>query len=216
MWIKVCGMTTPEAVQAALDARVDAIGFVFAESKRRVTPARAAELAQPARNRARCIAVTKHPTQSEVDEILKVFKPDVFQTDWLDLQILRLPRELTVLPVLRAGGCEPQPLPARVLFEGPVSGTGVPTDWPSAHAMARRTEVILAGGLSPANVAAAIAEVNPFGVDVSSGVEQTPGIKSPEKIASFVNAARAATAAALAAATSRSPSAPPRTKENLS
>ena len=216
MWIKVCGMTTPEAVQAALDARVDAIGFVFAESKRRVTPARAAELAQPARNRARCIAVTKHPTQSEVDEILKVFKPDVFQTDWLDLQILRLPRELTVLPVLRAGGCEPQPLPARVLFEGPVSGTGVPTDWPSAHAMARRTEVILAGGLSPANVAAAIAEVNPFGVDVSSGVEQTPGIKSPEKIASFVNAARAATAAALAAASSRSPSAPPRTKENLS
>jgi phosphoribosylanthranilate isomerase len=216
MWIKVCGMTTPEAVQAALDARVDAIGFVFAESKRRVTPERAAELAQPARGRARCIAVTKHPTQAEVDHILNVFKPDIFQTDWLDLQTLRLPRELSVLPVLRAGGVEPQPLPARVLFEGPVSGTGVPTDWPSAHAMARRTEVILAGGLSPANVAAAIAEVNPFGVDVSSGVEQSPGIKSPEKIARFVNAARAATAAAVASASSRSPSAPSRTKENLS
>ncbi len=101
-----------------------------------------------------------------------------------------------MLPVVRAGGGEPQPLPARVLFEGPVSGTGVPTDWPSARAMARRTELILAGGLSPANVAAAIAEVQPFGVDVSSGVESSPGIKSPAKIASFVSAARAASAAA--------------------
>lgn len=216
MWIKVCGMTTPEAVQAALDAGVDAIGFVFAESKRRVTPERAVELAQPARGRARCIAVTKHPTQSELDEILDVFRPDIFQTDWQDLYTLRLPRDLIVLPVVRTGGGEPQPLPARMLFEGPVSGTGVPTDWPSAHAMARRTEVILAGGLSPANVAAAIAEVNPFGVDVSSGVESSPGIKSPEKIASFVSAARAATAAAVASAPSRSQSAPPRAKENLS
>jgi phosphoribosylanthranilate isomerase len=215
MWIKVCGMTTLEAVRAALDARVDAIGFVFAESKRRVTPQRAAELAQPARGLVRCIAVTKHPTQSEVDEILEVFKPDVFQTDWQDLQTLRLPRELTVLPVLRTAGGEPKPLPARVLFEGPVSGTGLPTDWPSAHAMARRTEVILAGGLSPANVAAAIAEVQPFGVDVSSGVESAPGIKSPHKIASFVSAARAA-ASAVAPVASRSESAPARAKENLS
>ena len=215
MWIKVCGMTTPEAVQAALEARVDAIGFVFAESKRRVTPGRAVELAQPARGRARCIAVTKHPTQSEVDEIIEVFRPDIFQTDWQDLQVLRLPRELIVLPVVRTGGGEPQPLPARLLFEGPVSGTGVPTDWPSAHAMARRTEVILAGGLSPANVAAAIAEVNPFGVDVSSGVESSPGIKSPQKIESFVSAARAAIGA-VPSASSRSPSAPPRAKENLS
>jgi len=215
MWIKVCGMTTPEAVRAALDAQVDAIGFVFAESKRRVTPERAAELAQPARGRVRCIAVTKHPTQADVDEILSVFKPDVFQTDWQDLQTLRLPRDLSVLPVLRTGGGEPAPLPARVLFEGPVSGTGVPTDWPSAHAMARRTEVILAGGLSPANVAAAIAEVHPFGVDVSSGVESSPGLKSPEKIASFVSAARAA-AAAVASVSSRSESAPLRAKENPS
>lgn len=214
MWIKVCGMTTPEAVHAALDARVDAIGFVFAESKRRVAPGRAVELAQPARGRVRCIAVTRHPTQSEVDEILDVFRPDVFQTDWQDLQTLRLPRDLTVLPVLRAGGGEPAPLATRVLFEGPVSGTGVPTDWPSAQAMARRTEVILAGGLSPANVAAAIAEVQPFGVDVSSGVESSPGLKSPQKIASFVSAARAAFAAA--SASSRSEPALSRAKENLS
>lgn len=215
MWIKVCGMTTPEAIRAALDANVDAIGFVFAESKRRVTPARAAELAKSARGRVRCIAVTKHPTQAEVDEIISAFAPDVLQTDWRDLRTLRLPRELITFPVLRAGGGEPNSLPVRVLFEGPVSGTGLPTDWQAAHAMARRTDVILAGGLSAANVAAAIAEVRPFGVDVSSGVESNPGFKSPEKIASFVSAARAAFSA-VAAATSRSEPVPLRAKENLS
>jgi phosphoribosylanthranilate isomerase len=191
MWIKVCGMTMEEGVQAALDAKVDAIGFVFAESKRRVTPQRAADLAKPARGRVRCIAVTKHPDQRTVDEILKVFGPDVLQSDWQDLRSLRLPRELEVLPVVRAGREEPAPLPSRLLFEGPVSGTGVPTDWPVAFALASRAELILAGGLSPANVATAIAEVQPFGVDVSSGVESSPGIKSPAKIASFVAAVRA-------------------------
>jgi phosphoribosylanthranilate isomerase len=212
MFIKVCGMTTEEAVQAALDAGVDAIGFVFAESKRQVTAQRAAVLAKPARGRVLCIAVTKHPEQSAVDEILEVFKPDVLQSDWQDLQTLRLPRDLILLPVLRAGRGGPSPLPARLLFEGPVSGAGVPTDWQSAQAGARRAELILAGGLSPANVAAAIAEVQPFGVDVSSGVESSPGLKSPEKIASFVTAARAA-ASALA---SRSESAPRGAKENVS
>jgi phosphoribosylanthranilate isomerase len=192
MFIKVCGMTTEEAVQAALDARVDAIGFVFAESKRQVTPQRAAELAKAVRGRIRCIAVTKHPEQSAVDEILAVFNPDVLQSDWEDLQTLRLPRALSLLPVVRSGRGEPASLPSRLLFEGPVSGTGVPTDWRSARAVARRAQLVLAGGLSPANVAAAIAEVQPFGVDVSSGVESSPGVKSPEKIASFANAARAA------------------------
>jgi phosphoribosylanthranilate isomerase len=214
MWIKVCGMTTPEAVHAALDAGVDAIGFVFAESKRRITPERAAELAQPARGRVRCVAVTKHPTQAEVDAILRVFEPDLFQTDWQDLRALTLPRELSLLPVLRTAGGRPKPLPTRALFEGPISGTGVPTDWQAAHAMARRIEVILAGGLSPDNVAAAISDVRPFGVDVSSGVESSPSVKSPEKIARFVSAARAAFAA-VASASNRSASAPLHAKETL-
>jgi len=192
MWIKVCGMTTAEAVSAALEAGVSAIGFVFAESKRRVTPQVAARLAAPARGRVRCVAVTKHPEQREVDEILAVFAPDCLQSDAEDLQHLRLPRELEVTPVLRAGRVEPSPLPARFLFEGPVSGTGVPTDWPAAGRLARRAELILAGGLSAENVAAAIAEVRPYGVDVSSGVESGPGVKSPERIASFVRQARAA------------------------
>ncbi len=207
MWIKVCGMTTPEAVEAALAAGVDAIGFVFAESKRQVTPQRAALLAAPARGRVRCIAVTRHSEQAAIDEVLAVFKPDVLQTDAEDLRALALPTTLELLPVLRAGLAEPQVLPARFLFEGPLSGSGIPADWASARKLARRGELILAGGLSPENVGAAIADVRPFGVDVSSGVESTPGIKSPDKIASFVRSARAA---------SRNLDESARSKENVS
>jgi phosphoribosylanthranilate isomerase len=207
MWIKICGMTTDDAVEAAVRAQVDAIGFVFAESKRRVTPQRAAQLAAPARGKLRCIAVTKHPEQLELDDILATFRPDVLQTDADDLLRLRFPATLEVLPVVRAGSAEPNPLPKRVLFEGPVSGIGMPTDWTAASRLARRTEVILAGGLSPENVATAIAAVRPFGIDVSSGVESAPGIKSPEKIASFVRSARAA---------ARSLTEPVRAKENAS
>ena len=192
MWIKICGMTTPEAVDAALAARVDAIGFVFADSPRKVTPESAARLAAPARGRVRCVAVTRHPTQREIDDIVSVFAPDVLQTDAEDLAALRLPRHLELLPVLRAGREVTGPLPARLLFEGPVSGTGVTCDWSAACDLARRAELVLAGGLSEANVGTAIAEVEPFGVDVSSGVEERPGIKSPVKIARFVDAARAA------------------------
>jgi phosphoribosylanthranilate isomerase len=79
-----------------------------------------------------------------------------------------------------------------MLFEGPVSGSGRTTDWKQAAELASRVEVILAGGLNPGNVAAAVREVRPFGVDVSSGVEERPGIKSIQKIEQFVAAARAA------------------------
>jgi len=192
VWIKVCGMTSRQAVAAALEAGADAIGFVFAPSVRQGTPQLAADLAAPARGRIRCIAVTRHPTQSEVDEIIATFAPDVLQTDAEDLERLDLPRELERLPVLRAGCALPDALPPRLLFEGPVSGAGVTCDWSQARQLAARTELVLAGGLNEANVAAAIHAVRPFGVDVSSGVEERPGVKSPERIARFVAAARAA------------------------
>jgi phosphoribosylanthranilate isomerase len=81
-----------------------------------------------------------------------------------------------------------------MLFEGPSSGIGELADWGRASELARQTDVILAGGLSAQNVAEAIHAVRPFGVDVSSGVEDTPGIKDPEKIYEFVRAARMAAA----------------------
>jgi phosphoribosylanthranilate isomerase len=194
LWIKICGMTTPEAVEASMQAGVDAIGFVFAQSVRQVTPARAATLAASVRGRVLCTAVTRHPTQQTIDEIVAVFKPDLLQTDAADLKGLRLPTELPLLPVYRqrpaVGPAGDRQLPARLLFEGPASGSGQPCDWRAASDLARQTELILAGGLTATNVAAAIEEVLPFGVDVSSGVEERPGIKSQAAIARFVSVAR--------------------------
>jgi phosphoribosylanthranilate isomerase len=195
MWIKICGMTTPDAVAAALEAKVDAIGFVFAKSVRQVTPEAALRLAEPARGRVRCVAVTRHPTQQDIDAITSIFKPDVLQTDLADLPSLRLPTQLEILPVLRGAPGDAQPLPKRFLFEGPTSGAGIACDWSVARAVARRGELVLAGGLNPANVAQAIAEVQPFGVDVSTGVEVRPGVKGPAEIAKFVQAARESRAA---------------------
>lgn len=193
MWIKVCGMTTPEAVEAAVAAGVDAVGFVFAKSVRRVDPATARALAAPARGRVACVAVTQHPDARAIEEIQAVFGPDLVQTDAVDLAAL--PRgaiRCPVLPVVRAGMTPPEPLPARLLFEGPVSGSGATADWQGARELATRTELVLAGGLRTTNVAAAIDRVRPYGVDVSSGVESQPGVKSPREILEFVNAARAA------------------------
>jgi phosphoribosylanthranilate isomerase len=192
LWIKICGMTTPEAVEAAVDAGVDAIGFVFAESVRQLSPARAATLAAPARGRVLCAAVTRHPTQRAIDEIMEIFKPDLLQTDVEDLPGIHVPRQLPLLPVFRQRPPEEQRLPVRLLFEGLVSGSGVPGDWATARRIAGQSELILAGGLNATNVAAAIEEVRPFGVDVSSGVEERRGVKSPAAIARFVSAARVA------------------------
>jgi len=185
-------MTTAAAVDAALAAEVDAIGFVFAASVRELSPAAAAALARPARGRVRCVAVTHHPTQTAVDEIVREFVPDLLQSDVEDFAILRLPATLGTLAVVRAGGAIPAPLPARILYEGPRSGRGQLSNWSAARALARATQLVLAGGLSAANVAAAIAHVDPFGVDVSSGVEERPGVKSPAAIVDFVAAVRAA------------------------
>jgi phosphoribosylanthranilate isomerase len=192
VFIKICGMTTPEAVRAALDCEVDAIGFVFAASVREVNVQRANELAAPARHKVACVAVTRHPRRATVDAILDGFRPDILQTDFDDIGALELPRSLSILPVMRTGRQGAGALPGRILFEGPVSGSGLTTDWNEAAQLARRTEVILAGGLHAQNVAQAIREVRPFGVDVSSGVEDRPGIKSIQKIEQFVAAARAA------------------------
>jgi phosphoribosylanthranilate isomerase len=192
MWLKICGMTDQDAVDAALAAGVDALGFVFSASVRRLEPAPALQLAVRARGRVAVIAVTLHPPQSLIDEIVRVFQPDALQADLADFERLRLPQSLMRLPVLRADIDAGDEVPPRMLFEGARSGSGETADWATAAALGRRSELILAGGLTAHNVAAALRAVRPYGVDVSSGVESAPGRKSAQKIAEFVAAARAA------------------------
>ena len=198
-FIKICGMTDARAVETSLAAGAEAVGFVFAPSVRRVTPQQAEQLARPARGRALCVAVTQHPDAALLQEIFSQFRPDVLQTDIEDLAGITLPEGIVGWPVLR--GMPATPMAARLpsgplLFEGPRSGTGKVADWSAARDLAAAHALILAGGLAPENVAAAIAQVRPFGVDVSSGVEEAPGRKSPARIHSFVSAARAAFAQA--------------------
>jgi phosphoribosylanthranilate isomerase len=82
-------------------------------------------------------------------------------------------------------------LPKRLLFEGPKSGLGLTPNWTEARELAAVTQVVLAGGLSIANIEAAVERVRPWGVDVSTGVERAPARKDPDKIRAFVARARA-------------------------
>jgi len=195
-FVKICGMTDTRAVESALRAKVDAIGFVFARSVRQVTPEQAKRLAEPARGRALCVAVTQHPSAELLELIFEIFRPDVLQTDSRDFGGITLPAGVAAWPVLRGARRQDDEQALhpgqRVLFEGPRSGAGKVADWNAARDLRSRCELILAGGLSPANVDAAIGEVQPFGVDVSSGVEDAPGRKSPALIQEFASHARAA------------------------
>jgi phosphoribosylanthranilate isomerase len=192
LWIKICGLTTTDAVAAAVNAGADAIGFVFAPSKRQVSAHQAATLCAAAPTHITRVAVMLHPTQSALDEVCEIFRPDLVQTDWQDFLQLRLPPQIAPLPVHRAAIGTEHAVPARLLFEGAHSGRGEVADWSQAQRLAVQTQVILAGGLNPANVEAALRAVKPFGVDVSSGVESAPGRKDPQLIEEFVRAARQA------------------------
>ena len=195
LWVKVCGLRSTDDVAVAVAAGVDAVGFVFhADSPRNLDVGEARELAAGVPAGIDKVAVFLHPSQDLLDLAIAAVRPDWVQTDAADFSALRLPAGQRVLPVLRSGQPHPanQALPARFLLESGRSGAGEQADWSQAAAWATRGELILAGGLDPDNVAAAIERVRPFGVDVSSGVERGRGQKDPALIRNFVIAARAA------------------------
>ena len=191
LWIKICGLRTAAAIEAAAEAGADAVGFVFhAPSPRHLEPAAARALQAAVPPGVERIAVFLHPGQALVDAALEAIAPDWVQADADDLEALRLPPGQRVLPVLRSGDALPASLPARCLYESGRSGAGERADWAAAAGLARRTQLVLAGGLDPANVADAVRAVRPFGVDVSSGVERERGVKDAALIREFIRAAR--------------------------
>lgn len=191
--VKICGLSRASDVAAAVRSGADAIGFVFSASPRRVTPAEAAEAARNVPDTVTKVAVMRHPDNEEWQRVLEEFSPDALQADAGDFARLELPASVVPWPVYRESGVAPDSAMSGIwLYEGASSGVGQTVDWQRAAKLARRGRMILAGGLSPANVASAIAAVRPRGVDVSSGVESAPGEKDPALITSFITTARAA------------------------
>jgi phosphoribosylanthranilate isomerase len=191
VFVKICGFREAQHVAAAVEAGVDALGFVFARSVREIAPADAAAISANTPSHIKRVAVMRHPADDEWQQVLRVFSPDVLQADAEDFASLKVPDSIERWPVYREGGAAPD-VQGVYIFEGPKSGQGASVDWSQAATFAASGQMILAGGLAAHNVAKAIATARPFGVDVSSGVESAPGQKDSELIGKFVKAARAA------------------------
>lgn len=192
MLVKICGLRDERHVNHAIAAGADAVGFVFAQSVRQVTPQHARAISDAVPSTVRRVAVMLHPSNEEWLRVLDVFAPDVLQTDADDYDVLDVPYSVERWPVFREGASTPTEDATTYLFEGARSGQGETVDWSRAAELAKQGRMILAGGLAADNVAEAITTVRPFGVDVSSGVESAPGQKSSQLISEFIDAARAA------------------------
>lgn len=197
--VKVCGLTTPEAVDAAVRAGADAIGVVLAESPRRVTLDRAAELLSRVPAFVARVGVLRHPSEDEVIDALEALPLDLVQTDAEDFgEGAECVPVAMRLPVVREGEGFEKRLRATLdecrtaLVEGARSGVGerVALDAIESLPEQSRSRIVLAGGLSPTTVGEVIRRVKPFGVDVSSGVERSPGQKDTRLIHDFLLAVR--------------------------
>ncbi len=191
--VKICGITDLASAEVAVEAGADALGFVFAESVRRVSASHAADIARELPGRVLRVAVFLRPDQAEVSGVLARFPADLVQADH---QTVAHTDGSRLLPVFREGDDDrleaylSNTVGRRFHYEGRASGSGETVDWQRAARLARRGRMTLAGGLTPTNVSTAVAIVDPFGVDVSSGVESKPGVKDRGRIREFVNAVR--------------------------
>lgn len=191
--VKICGLRHVATVDAAVQAGADAVGFVFAKSVRQVTAQHAAFIAANVPQNVLRVAVMMHPTAQEWEEVETIFCPDVLQTDAEDFEELNVSDEITKWPVIREGTISAnEDLPNTFVYEGKTSGQGLTVDWSFAASLAMRSRLILGGGLSQDNVIDAIRQAKPYGVDVSSAVESSPGEKDPNLIRSFVHTVRRA------------------------
>ncbi len=197
MWIKICGIRDPAAAQAAAELAVDAVGFVFAESPRRVSARRARELGTLLPPGTLRVGVFRGASPEEVRRTAEQAGLNAVQLHdpWEEAAVARLREEgwRVIRALILAPGGAPPPVPEQadyLLADSRSPGSGQRADWAAAGRLAAgAVPLILAGGLTPDNLGAALAAVGPFGVDVSSGVERG-GRKDPELMRRFVAAAR--------------------------
>lgn len=201
MFVKICGITSEEDGLLAVAMGADAVGFLFAPSPRRISPSAARDIARRLPPEIFTVGVFRDEDPRNVVRIANEARLRAVQlhgrespeeTERVRQQVGR------VIKAFHAGSAELERAKSYgadiVLVDAAEPGSGKVFDWALAERAAGSLPVMLAGGLTPANVAAAIAKTRPWGVDVSTGVESAPGRKDPRLVREFVSAARRAAA----------------------
>jgi len=208
--VKICGLSTPETLDVALDAGADMVGFVFfPASPRNISFQTARELSSRVKGRAGKVANTVDADDTLLATIIGALKPDVLQLHGKETPArVRAIRQRFGLPTMKALAIETKSdlaaisdyagVADRLLFDARPpqeatrpGGLGKPFDWHLLENLDLSIPFILSGGLHADNVAEALRITRAPGVDVSSGVESAPGVKDPDKIRAFIRAARA-------------------------
>jgi len=212
--IKICGLKTPEAIDAAIAGGATHVGFIFfLKSPRNVDVETAADLAARARaGGAKTVAVTVDADDAFLESIVRMVKPDMLQLHGAETpERVKELKDRHGLPVMKAfsirdatdlAKCVPYlGIADRFLFDAKApegsdlpGGNGVAFDWRLLATLDDGIDYMLSGGLDPENVAEALAITGARALDVSSGVESAPGVKDINRIAAFLEAARAAEA----------------------
>jgi phosphoribosylanthranilate isomerase len=208
--VKICGLSTRETLDVALQSGADMVGFVFfPPSPRHLGLETARELGKLAKGRATKVALTVDADDATLANIVETLQPDILQLHGKEtVARLRDIRQSFGLPVMKAMAVETAadlaPLSGyaavadRILFDARApkdatrpGGLGTVFDWHVLENLDLKLPFMVSGGLHAGNVAEAVRVTRAGGVDVSSGVERSPGIKDPELIRAFVRAARA-------------------------
>lgn len=208
MFVKLCGLRSLEDAHAAVRAGADALGFILAESKRKVSPALVASVRVGIEAPPTIVGVTVNSTSDELSQFFETARLDMIQLsgdenisilnelDMPVIKMLRIAADTNINDAVAEVDCwfSHRHAPELLLVEGRhndgFGGTGKRANWKLMHEIAVRYPIVLAGGLTPDNVDDAIRQVNPIGVDASSGTE-SDGVKDPEKLTAFVQHARA-------------------------
>jgi phosphoribosylanthranilate isomerase len=207
--VKICGLSTRETLDVALDAGADMVGFVFfAASPRHLGLETARELGKRAKGRAIKVALTVDADDATLANIVETLQPDILQLHGREtVARLRDIKQLFGLPVMKAIAVENTAdlatLPGyatvadRILFDARApreatrpGGLGAVFDWHVLEQLDLKLPFMVSGGLNADNVAEAVRATRAGGVDVSSGVERVTGVKDPEMIRAFIRAAR--------------------------
>ena len=185
--VKICGLSSPEAVTAAVDSGADYIGFVFAKSKRQVTLSQAHDLAKNIPAQVKKVGVFVNPSLEDLEQTMEAVPLDMVQihgdfdnslSDKLSVPIIRAVQVASAAVTVEDSA-------DYFLFDAPMAGSGKSFDWKLLDTVSIEKPFFIAGGLTTENVAQAISIFQPYAVDVSSGVE-TGGRKDIQKIKAFI------------------------------